>query len=72
MNEPSAAYQPHYATKPGSLRFRLGCLLLYGRRTPPESVTMWNGQVQVWNRGNRDTMFLIFDTIRDALQVDRA
>jgi hypothetical protein len=68
---PSAA-QRHYATKPGSLRFRLGCLLLYGRRTPPESVVMLNGQVQVWNRGDRAEMFCVFDLIRDALRMDRA
>lgn len=68
----SRVYAKHYATTPGSLRFKLGCLLLYGRRTPPESVTMRNGQVQVWNRGDRDEMFRIFDSIRDALGIDRA
>lgn len=48
-------------------RRKLGCLLLYGRTTPPESVTMRGGQVQVWNRGDRDEMFRIFDRCRDAL-----
>jgi hypothetical protein len=71
-SESAAAPRRHYATKPGSIRFRLGCLLLYGRRTPPESVVMLNGQVQVWNRGDRDAMFRIFDTIGDALGRDRA
>ncbi len=72
MSDTRSAATRHYATKPGSPRFRLGCLLLYGRKTPPESVTMRDGQVQVWNRDDRDQMFRIFDAIRDALGAERA
>lgn len=55
-----------------TIRRVLGCLLLYGRTTPPESITMRNGRVQVWVRGDRDGAFRIFDRIRDALGEDRA
>lgn len=54
------------------MRRKLGYLLIYGRSTPPPSITMWNGRIQVWIGDDRDEAFRIFDTIRDALGEDRA
>jgi hypothetical protein len=57
---------PGFAT----LRRKGGYLLLYGQTTPPPSITMLNGRVQVWIREDQDEAFRIFDIIRNALHRD--
>jgi hypothetical protein len=51
----------------GGLRRQLGYLILYGKRTPPESMVMMNGRVQVWVGNDRAEAWRIMDKIVSVL-----